>query len=51
MEQLKPSEKALETMKKANHIYEEFPLSFYGITALVFLIEVVICFWVGLSIQ
>jgi hypothetical protein len=41
---------AVQEMEEANRIIEDFPTFKYGLYAVLFLVEVALCFWVALKI-
>ena len=41
---------AIQSMEEANRIIEDFPLKKYILYFAIFTIEVILCFWVALSL-
>jgi hypothetical protein len=41
---------AVQIMAEANRIIEDFPRVKYGLYALIFLVEIALCFWVAAKI-
>ena len=41
---------AIQVMEEANKIIEEFPTGKYVLYTVLFLIEIALCFWVGLKL-
>jgi hypothetical protein len=41
---------ATEVMKEANRIIEDFPTAKYGLYAVIFLVEIALCFWIASKI-
>lgn len=41
---------AIKTMQDANKIIEDFSIEKYAIYTVIFLIEVALCFWIGLNL-
>jgi hypothetical protein len=41
---------AIQVMEEANRIIEDFPTKKYALYFGIFVIEIILCFWVGLSL-
>jgi hypothetical protein len=49
LEQTEGTRKAMDVMQEANHIFQDFPVSKYAIYTLFFLVQVALCFYIGLK--
>lgn len=47
---MEPNE-AIQVMEKANKIIEDFSMPKYVLYAAIFTIEIILCFWIGLSLN